>query len=155
MAVQVVKFSRKGCKIRKRLSKSMVYVKNHRNLSQFFFSLKNTNLGADFLILKFLNPFITKIIPNSTTPNAILHAGCNRIIEFWSGIFRLWVNALDSLIIISHQEVFWQSLGSHQIIGRQVFGQLSCSWATVVRYSSGKGWAIIRPSFGHLSGSCR
>jgi hypothetical protein len=34
------------------LSKSIFYVKNHYNLSQFF-SLKNTNLGAHFLLLTF------------------------------------------------------------------------------------------------------
>ena len=33
------------------LSKSIFYVKNHWNLYQFFFSLKNTNLGAHFLLL--------------------------------------------------------------------------------------------------------
>ena len=36
------------------LSKSIFYVKNHPNLSQFFFSLKNMNLGAHFLLLTFL-----------------------------------------------------------------------------------------------------
>ena len=33
------------------LLKSIFYVKNHSNLSQFFFSLKNTNLGAHYLLL--------------------------------------------------------------------------------------------------------
>ena len=36
------------------LSKSIFYVKNHPNLSQFF-SLKNTNLGAHFLLLTFFD----------------------------------------------------------------------------------------------------
>ena len=45
------------------LSKLIFYVKNHLNVSHFF-SLKNTNLGAHFLLLtffdnvNFLNPFI-------------------------------------------------------------------------------------------------
>ena len=37
------------------LSKSIFYVKNHPNLSQFFFSLKNTNLEAHFLLLAFFD----------------------------------------------------------------------------------------------------
>ena len=37
------------------LSKSIFNVKNHRNLSQFFFWLKNTKLGAHFLILTFFD----------------------------------------------------------------------------------------------------
>jgi hypothetical protein len=48
------------------LSKSIFYVKNHPNISQLFFSLKNTNLGANFLLLtlnQFLNHFITKMRP--------------------------------------------------------------------------------------------
>ena len=36
------------------LSKSIFYVKNHHNLSQFF-SLKYTNLGAHFLFLIFFD----------------------------------------------------------------------------------------------------
>ena len=36
------------------LSKSIFYVKNHPNLSQFF-SLKNTNLGAHFLLMIFFD----------------------------------------------------------------------------------------------------
>ena len=42
----------KSAKIR--LSKSIFYVKNHLNLSQFFL-LKNTNLRAHFLFLTFLD----------------------------------------------------------------------------------------------------
>ena len=38
-----------------RLSKSIFYLKNHRNLSQFFSSLKNTNLGAHYLLLTFFD----------------------------------------------------------------------------------------------------
>ena len=34
-------------------SKSIFYIKNYPNLSQFFFSLKNINLGAHFLLLTF------------------------------------------------------------------------------------------------------
>ena len=34
---------------------SFFYVKNQPNLSQFFFSLKNTNLGAHFLLLAFFD----------------------------------------------------------------------------------------------------
>ena len=51
----------KGAKVW--LSKSIFYVKNHRNLSQFFFPLKNTNLGAHFFVIgifwqhHFLNHF--------------------------------------------------------------------------------------------------
>ena len=41
------------------LSKSIFYVKNYPNLSQFFFSLKNINLGAHFLIT-----LLSKMIPN-------------------------------------------------------------------------------------------
>ena len=43
------------------LSKSIFYVKNYPNLSQFFFSLKNINLEAHFLkylITLILNQFI-------------------------------------------------------------------------------------------------
>ena len=40
------------------LSKSIFYVKNYLNLSQFFFSLKNINLGAHFLLLKFFDKII-------------------------------------------------------------------------------------------------
>ena len=36
------------------LSKSIFYVKNHPNLSHFF-SLKNTNVGAHFLLLTFFD----------------------------------------------------------------------------------------------------
>ena len=36
------------------LSKSIFYFKNYSNLSQFFFSWKNINLGAHFLLLMFL-----------------------------------------------------------------------------------------------------
>ena len=36
------------------LSKSIFYVKNHLNLSDIFFSLKNTNIVAHFLLLAFL-----------------------------------------------------------------------------------------------------
>ena len=39
------------------LSKSIFYVKNYPNLSQFFFSLKNINLGAHFLLLTFFENF--------------------------------------------------------------------------------------------------
>ena len=39
------------------LSKSIFYVKNYPNLSQFFFSLKNINLGACFLLLTFFENF--------------------------------------------------------------------------------------------------
>ena len=95
MVVQIVEFSNCGYKIRKHfakestkeimefwingelsksakiwLSKSIFYVKNHPNLSQFF-SLKNTNLGAHFLLLLLffdkincLNHFITKMMPS-------------------------------------------------------------------------------------------
>ena len=38
-----------------RLSKSIFYVKNHPNLSQFCFHLKNINLGAHFLLLTFID----------------------------------------------------------------------------------------------------
>ena len=37
------------------LSKPIFYAKNHPNFSQFFFSLKNTNLGAHFLLLIFFD----------------------------------------------------------------------------------------------------
>ena len=52
------------------LSKSIFYVKNYPNLSQFFFSLKNINLGARFLLLTFFDniifyiTFLTKMMPN-------------------------------------------------------------------------------------------
>ena len=49
------------------LSKSIFYVKNHSNLSHFF-SLKNTNLGAHFLLLTFfdnINFLFSKMISNS------------------------------------------------------------------------------------------
>ena len=39
------------------LSKSIFYVKNYRNLSKFFFSLKNIILGACFLLLTFFENF--------------------------------------------------------------------------------------------------
>ena len=50
------------------LSKSIFYIKNHRNLS-LFFSLKNTNLWAHFFIdifwyPHFLNHFISKMMPD-------------------------------------------------------------------------------------------
>ena len=83
MVIRVVKFSSGGYKIRKIfaqestypkgfigfwalvmwggvnkckiwLSKSIFYVKNHPNLSQCF-SLKNSNLGANFLLLTFFD----------------------------------------------------------------------------------------------------
>ena len=45
------------------LSKSIFYVKNHPNLSQFFL-LKNTNLEAHFLLLAFFNKinFLTTLL---------------------------------------------------------------------------------------------
>ena len=39
------------------LSKSIFYVKNYPNLSKFFFSLKNINLGASLLLLTFFENF--------------------------------------------------------------------------------------------------
>jgi hypothetical protein len=37
------------------LSKSIFYVKNHQNLSEFFFNWRITNLGAHFLLLTFFD----------------------------------------------------------------------------------------------------
>ena len=37
------------------LSKSIFYIKNHPNLPGFFYSLKNKNLGAHFLLLTFFD----------------------------------------------------------------------------------------------------
>ena len=56
MAIRVVEFSSGGYKI--------FYFKNHPNLSQFFFSLKNTNLEAHFLLLAFFDKinFLTTLL---------------------------------------------------------------------------------------------
>ena len=48
MVVRVVEFSSEG---------SIFYVKNHQNFS-IFFSLKNTNLGAHFLLLTFFDNIV-------------------------------------------------------------------------------------------------
>ena len=54
------------------LSKSIFYLKNPGIFLIFFCSLKNTNLGAHFLVLLFfdnINYFITKMMPNfSSSP---------------------------------------------------------------------------------------
>ena len=46
------------------VEKSIFYVKNHPNLSQFFFSLKNTNLETYFLLLAFFDKinFLTTLL---------------------------------------------------------------------------------------------
>ena len=66
------------------LSKWIFYVKNHPNLSDFFFSLKNKNLGAHFLLLTFFDKMnfqitlFTKMMPYfwqlaiSKTENSII-----------------------------------------------------------------------------------
>ena len=85
------------------LSKSIFYVKNHPNVSQFFFSLKNTILGAHFLLLIFFdkinfNFLITKMMPYiwQLTINPKLKIQSFPLgmwILMWKSVY-LWINSI-------------------------------------------------------------
>ena len=58
-----------------------IYVKNYPNLSQFFFSLKNINLGANFLLLTFFDNINFWIISFSKMMPNFWHLPINPILK--------------------------------------------------------------------------
>ena len=121
------------------LSKSINYVKNYPNLSIFFFSLKNINSGAHFLLLTFfditsifkqlyvlskmrpnfwhLNFLWAKIflilyhpLENSTSRIAITKNKLRIVFDFFSSILR---STHKSKIIIIQSNNFLSSTAQH------------------------------------------
>ena len=72
------------------LSKSIFYAKNYPNLSQFLFSLKNTNLAAHLLLLTFFDTIILIAILLKSPILTVTTTSILKIQSFPTSMFILW-----------------------------------------------------------------